>query len=98
MTITRPVTCSGWSLAGEIERGDLALGLVAVHAADHDHGRPGAVRDRDDRDHERDHWFDERGTRSVPNCFPSAVRSIVQETRVSLMPGGDSRGLLTIAL
>ena len=46
----------------------------------------------------RDHWFDERGTPSVPNCFPSAVRSIVQETRVSAMPRADSRGLSTIAL
>ena len=33
----------------------------------------------------RDHWFDERGTPSVPNCFPSAVRSIVQETGESLI-------------
>ena len=28
--------------------------------------------------------FDERGTRSMPTCFPSAVGSIVQETGESL--------------
>jgi hypothetical protein len=42
--------------------------------------------------------FDERGTRSIPTCFPSAVGSMVQETGESLMPAGDSRGLLTISL
>ncbi len=42
--------------------------------------------------------FDERGTFSIPVCFPSAVGSMVQETGESLMPAGDSSGLLTISL
>ena len=37
-------------VAREVDRGDLALGLVAVDAAEHDRRRPVAVRDDDDRD------------------------------------------------
>src|SRR5215204_1765794 len=36
----------------EVQRRDLALRLVAVHAADHESGRSRAVRDGDDRDHQ----------------------------------------------
>ena len=62
----------GLELPGEIERRDLALGLVAVHAADHERRRPRAVRDRDDRDHETRPAGQVRGARNPqhPDLLP----------------------------
>ncbi len=47
-----PAHVLGVGSAGEVERGHLALGLVAVHAAEDDRGRAVAVLDRDHRDEE----------------------------------------------
>ena len=50
ITISRPCDVVGIGLAREAQRGHLPLGLVAVHAAEDEHGRPVAAVDGHDRD------------------------------------------------
>ena len=97
MMITRPVTCSGWSSRARLSAATWPSGSSPCTPPITTTVGPSPFATETIGTQRLDHWFDERGTRSMPNCLPSAVRSIVQTTRESLMPAGDSRGLLTIA-
>ena len=88
ITITRPVTCSGWSSRARLSAAICPSGsspctppiTSAVGPSPFATETIGIIRP------DQPATFEERGTRSIPTCFPSAVGSIVQETGESLMP------------
>ena len=94
-TTTRPARLpQAESIAGEVERRHLPLGLVAVHAADHDHRRAGAVRDGDDRDGRcPPRWFDDQ---ALPACRTACPRRSGRSCRKrgSRPPAGDSEWIV----
>ncbi len=99
-TITRPETCSGRRSRARLIGGDLALGLVAVDAAEDDRRRPVAVRDDHDRDRAGPGRAHVRRARDLEQAELLARRIEVDRAAnrgVSHRSKLQPRGLLTIA-